>query len=109
MNRLLCQWAGGLLLAILLLQPARAVDVRAIRLWAGPDNPRVVVDLSGSAQHTLLLLHNPERAVVDVSGARLAKSAHSAPRAPSLTTRRDPAAVSTGTAADKSDARPQIR
>jgi N-acetylmuramoyl-L-alanine amidase len=80
MNRLLCQWAGGLLLATLLLQPACAVDVRAIRLWAGPDSTRVVVDLSGSAQHSLLLLHNPERVVLDVSGAHLAKSAHSTPR-----------------------------
>jgi N-acetylmuramoyl-L-alanine amidase len=80
MNRLLCQWAGGLLLATLLLQPARAVDVRAIRLWAGPDSTRVVVDLSGTAQHSLLLLHNPERVVLDVSGAHLAKSTHAAPR-----------------------------
>src|ERR1700679_1839982 len=75
MYRLLCQWAGGLLLATLLLQPARAVDVRAIRLWAGPDNTRVVVDLSGSAQHSLLVLHNPERVVLDVSGARLGRGA----------------------------------
>src|ERR1700677_3614306 len=80
MNRLRCLWAGGLLLGTLSLQPAHAVDVRAIRLWAGPDNTRVVVDLSGSAQHNLLLLHNPERAVLDVPGAHLAKSAHSAPR-----------------------------
>src|ERR1700722_15361659 len=80
MNRLRCLWACGLLLGTLSLQPAHAVDVRAIRLWAGPDNTRVVVDLSGSAQHNLLLLHNPERAVLDVSGAHLAKSAHSAPR-----------------------------
>ncbi len=80
MNRLLCQWAGAMLLATLLLQPAHAVDIRAVRLWAGPDNTRVVVDLSGSAQHNLLLLHNPERVVLDVSGARLAKSAHGAPR-----------------------------
>jgi N-acetylmuramoyl-L-alanine amidase len=79
MYRLLCQWAGGLLLAILLLEPAVAVDVRAIRLWAGPDNTRVVVDLSGTAQHSVLLLHKPERVVVDVSGAHLAKSAHGAP------------------------------
>jgi N-acetylmuramoyl-L-alanine amidase len=80
MNRPLCQWAGGLLLATLLMQPARAVDVRAIRLWAGPDSTRVVVDLSGSAQHSLLQLHNPERVVLDVSGARLAKSARGVPR-----------------------------
>ena len=69
----------GLLFATVLLQPALALDVRDVRLWAGPDNTRVVVDLSGSAQHNLLLLHNPERVVLDVPGARLAKSAHSAP------------------------------
>jgi N-acetylmuramoyl-L-alanine amidase len=79
MNRLRCLWAGGLLLGTLLLQPAHAVDVRAVRLWAGPDNTRVVVDLSGTAQHSLLVLHNPERVVLDVSGAHVAKSAHRAP------------------------------
>ena len=79
MNRPLCQWAAGLLLATVLLQPAQAVDVRGIRLWADPDNTRVVVDLSGTAQHSLLVLHNPERVVLDVSGARLAKSAQRAP------------------------------
>lgn len=79
MNRLLCQWTGGLLLATFLLQPACAVDVRDIRLWAGPDSTRVVVDLSGTAQHSLLLLHNPERVVLDVSGAHVAKSLHRAP------------------------------
>jgi N-acetylmuramoyl-L-alanine amidase len=35
-----------------------------------------VLDLSGNAQHSLLLLHNPERVVLDVSGARLSKNAH---------------------------------
>jgi N-acetylmuramoyl-L-alanine amidase len=80
MNRPLCQCAGGLLLATLLLHPARAVDVRGIRLWAGPDNTRVVVDLSGTAQHNLLLLHNPERVVLDVPGGHLTNVAHSAPR-----------------------------
>jgi N-acetylmuramoyl-L-alanine amidase len=78
MNRLML-WAGGLMLATLLPHSARAVDVRGVRLWSGPDNTRVVVDLSGTAQHSLLILHNPERVVLDVSGARLARSAHSAP------------------------------
>jgi N-acetylmuramoyl-L-alanine amidase len=73
------QCAAGLFLAFLLQQPARAVDVRAIRLWAGPDNTRVVVDLSGSAQHSLQLLHNPERVVLDVPGARLAKALRRVP------------------------------
>ena len=78
MNRLM-QCAAGLILAFLLQQPAHAVDVRAIRLWAGPDNTRVVVDLSGNAQHSLQVLHNPERVVLDVSGARLAKALRAAP------------------------------
>jgi N-acetylmuramoyl-L-alanine amidase len=67
--------AAGLLLAALFSMQAIAVDVRGVRLWAEPDNTRVVVDLSGRSQHTLSVLHNPERVVVDVPGAKLAKSA----------------------------------
>ena len=52
--------------------PAHAVDVRAIRLWAGPEGTRVVLDLSGSAQHSLQVLRNPNRVVLDVAGGRLA-------------------------------------
>ena len=75
----LVQCSLGLLLATLLLQPALAVDVRDVRVWAGPDNTRVVVDLSGSAQHRLSVLHNPERVVLDVIGARLGKGARTPP------------------------------
>ena len=74
MNRLL-QCSLGLLLATLLLEPALAVDVRDVRVSAGPENTRVVLDLSSSAQHSLLVLHNPERVVLDLS-ARLGKGAH---------------------------------
>src|SRR5271170_2629878 len=74
MNRPLLQCAG-LLLAMLMWRPAAAVEVRNVRLWAAPDSTRVVLDLSGSAQHSLLVLHNPDRVVLDVSGARLAKGA----------------------------------
>jgi N-acetylmuramoyl-L-alanine amidase len=78
MSRLML-WAGGLLLATLLPHAAHAVDVRDVRLWSGPDSTRLVVDLSGTAQHSLLILHNPERVVLDVSGARLGKAVRSAP------------------------------
>jgi N-acetylmuramoyl-L-alanine amidase len=69
------------LLAALLALPANAVDIRAVRLWSGPDGTRVVLDLSGSAQHSLLVLKNPDRVVVDVSGARLARGARAPPQA----------------------------
>src|ERR1700743_359669 len=75
MNRCLVACAGGLLLALLAMKPAFAVDVRNIRLWAEPENTRLVVDLSGRAQHSLSVLHDPERVVLDVPGAKLAKSA----------------------------------
>jgi N-acetylmuramoyl-L-alanine amidase len=79
MNRLLLQCCLGLLLATVLLQSAFAVEVRDVRLWAGPDSTRVVVDLSGSAKHRLAVLHNPERVVLDVSGARFGRGAHMPP------------------------------
>jgi N-acetylmuramoyl-L-alanine amidase len=69
------------LLATVLLVPAHAVDVRAVRLWAGPESTRVVLDLSGAAQHSLQVLRNPDRVVLDVAGARLASGARAAPAA----------------------------
>lgn len=68
------------LTATLLCHSALAVDVRDVRLWAGPDNTRVVVDLSAGAPHSLSVLHNPERVVLDVPGARLGKQAQRPPR-----------------------------
>ena len=72
------QIVGTTLLSTWLL-PAHAVDVRAIRLWSGPESTRVVLDLSGSAQHSLQVLKNPDRVVLDVPGARLAIGARAAP------------------------------
>ncbi|HWJ35136.1 MAG TPA: N-acetylmuramoyl-L-alanine amidase [Steroidobacteraceae bacterium] len=76
------RFVGALLLFVLAVAaPAHAVDVQAVRLWAGPDGTRVVLDLSGSAQHSLAVLRNPDRVVLDVSGARLARGARAAPAA----------------------------
>jgi N-acetylmuramoyl-L-alanine amidase len=79
MRSLVSQIVWVALLATVLLLPAHAVEVRAVRLWAGPDSTRVVLDLSGSAQHSLQVLRNPDRVVLDVAGARLAGGAHTAP------------------------------
>src|ERR1700727_2879192 len=64
------------LLAGVAALPGHAADVRNVRLWAGPDSTRVVVDLSGRAQHSLSVLKNPDRVVLDVPNARLASGSH---------------------------------
>jgi N-acetylmuramoyl-L-alanine amidase len=66
------------LLAVFVVGAAHAVEIRDVRLWAGPDHTRVVVELSGPATHNLFKLHNPERVVIDVADARLV----AAPSAP---------------------------
>src|ERR1700681_2918727 len=75
----LSQIAWVTLLSASLMRPVHAVDVRAIRLWAGPDSTRVVLDLSGSTQHSLQVLKNPDRVVLDVADARLTSGARAAP------------------------------
>jgi N-acetylmuramoyl-L-alanine amidase len=79
MRFLLSRMAWIMLLSASFTLQAYAVEVSAIRLWAGPDNTRVVLDLSGSAQHSLQILKNPDRVVLDVAGARLASNARTAP------------------------------
>lgn len=61
--------------------PAHAVEVRDIRLWASPESTRVVLDLSGSARHSLSVLKNPERIVLDIPGVRMRANAHTTPAA----------------------------
>src|SRR5450755_1602571 len=70
-----------LLLGTTIGAPAHAVEVRAVRLWAEPESTRIVLDLSGSAQHRLLVLTNPDRIVLDVTGARLASGTRAPPAA----------------------------
>lgn len=62
------------LLPVLMLAmlPARAaVEVRDVRLWAGPTNTRVVLDLSKPLSHKLFTLDNPGRVVVDLKPAHI--------------------------------------
>jgi N-acetylmuramoyl-L-alanine amidase len=68
-----------LAVAIAWVVPARAVEVRAVRLWASPEGTQVVIELSASAKHSLLTLKNPDRVVLDVSDARVAAGARRPP------------------------------
>src|SRR5260370_2393712 len=78
MRFLVSRIAWVTLLSTLML-PAHAVDVRAIRLWAGPESTRGVLDLSGRTQHSLQVRKNPNRVVLDVADARLTSAARAAP------------------------------
>jgi N-acetylmuramoyl-L-alanine amidase len=62
-------WSSVLALALVL--PTFAVEVRDVRLWSSPEGTRLVLDLSGSAQHTVQMLQNPDRIVLDIAAARL--------------------------------------
>ena len=50
---------------------AGQVTMQNVRIWAAPDNTRVVFDVSGPVEHNLELLSNPDRLVVDIKNAKM--------------------------------------
>ncbi len=48
-----------------------AVAVENLRLWRAPDHTRLVFDLSGTLEHRVFILKNPDRLVVDLENGRL--------------------------------------
>ncbi len=66
---------SGLLIAVVATAAAAESEVRGMRLWAGPDATRVVLDLDRPAEHNLFTLDEPHRVVVDLPGGRIADSA----------------------------------
>ena len=67
-----CLWAT--------LSTAAPITVNDVRLWAGPDGTRLVLDVSAPAQHNLLTLQNPDRVVIDVPAASLARAEKALPQ-----------------------------
>ena len=59
---------------------AAPVQVTNVRIWAAPDNTRVVLDMSGPADHSVTMLTDPFRAVIDVQDARLKGSLNADPK-----------------------------
>ena len=58
--------------SLLLSGAVSAAEVKALRVWEGPDHTRAVFDVSGPLQYKLFGLANPDRLVLDVKGAALA-------------------------------------
>jgi len=63
----------GCLILLLLASLVEAGEVRNVRVWAGPDKTRVVLDLDREVEHTVFTLDGPDRIVVDLpqSGMRI--------------------------------------
>jgi len=53
---------------------AGQVTMQNVRIWAAPDNTRVVFDVSGPVEHKLELLSNPDRLAVDIKNAKMTQT-----------------------------------
>ncbi len=53
---------------------AGQVTMQNVRIWAAPDNTRVVFDVSGPVEHKLELLSNPDRLAVDIKNAKMTQA-----------------------------------
>jgi N-acetylmuramoyl-L-alanine amidase len=63
-----------LLLGLQLGVIAEAANINGVRLWRAPDHTRVVLDLDAPVQHSLSLLNQPARLVIDLSNAKFKAS-----------------------------------
>lgn len=64
-------WWVALVVATLQVSSAWAAEVHGVRLWRAPDHTRIVFDLTGPAQHSLVTMSDPRRIVLDIKGTRM--------------------------------------
>lgn len=67
------------LLGIQLFCTVEAANINGIRLWRAPDHTRVVLDLDAPVQHSLTLLSQPSRVVIDIPKVQLKASLQNLP------------------------------
>ena len=48
-----------------------AAEVRGLRMWPAPDNTRLVFDLNAPVEHSLFVLSNPNRIVIDLKNTKV--------------------------------------
>jgi N-acetylmuramoyl-L-alanine amidase len=64
----------GCLLGLCLTGAAQAAELRAMRLWEGPEYTRAVFDISEPLDYKVFGLEGPHRLVLDVKNGRLGKA-----------------------------------
>lgn len=64
-------WGIAAVLVLLGAPSAWSMEVRDVRLWRAPDHTRIVFDLSGPVQHSIMVLSDPSRIVLDIPDTRL--------------------------------------
>src|SRR5688572_18817347 len=62
-------WAAALLLAF---GGASAAEITGLRIWAGPEYTRAVIDVDGKVDYKLFELDGPDRVVLDLRDSALA-------------------------------------
>ena len=50
---------------------AEPLQVKSARYWTSPERTRMVLDITGSSSHSVTLMKNPDRVVIDIRNARL--------------------------------------
>ncbi len=73
LGRLVLLWVMALVWVPVAAAQAAALQVQGARLWAAPDSTRVVFDISGPVEHRLFTLKNPDRLVIDLPDAAMAR------------------------------------
>ncbi|WJW74824.1 N-acetylmuramoyl-L-alanine amidase [Thiohalobacter sp. IOR34] len=66
--------AAILMLLLAAVSGADTVELQEVRLWASPQSTRIVLDLSGKAEHSLFTLADPQRVVIDLRDTRFRAS-----------------------------------
>ena len=61
----------GVVLTVASLQSLASAAVQGVRLWRAPDHTRLVFDLSDRPEHSLSVVVDPDRVIIDLTNSRL--------------------------------------
>ncbi len=63
-----------ILIGLSAILSAAPVTIDSVRIWAAPENTRVVFDLNGPVEHKVTTLEDPSRMVIDFTGVTFTNS-----------------------------------